>query len=113
MCVGDFNFNGYLSPEVDEWTKNQNFEKNDNYLLCIELNRFAQKTLYQLKIHNEDVQELLVSTLFIRCLGIFQGSIISIEKGMIIEAKILTRSFLEILFILLPSWSLAGHKKCA
>lgn len=98
MCISDFNFNGYLSPEIPGWTKNQQFDKNEFYSLCIELNRFAQKTLYKLEIHNEDVQELLVSTLFIRCLGIFQASIISIEKGMIIEAKILTRSFLEILF---------------
>ena len=98
MNTIDFNFNGFLSNEVAEWSKVQKFENDDSFNLCIDLNRFAQEILYKIKIHNEDPQELLASTLFLRSLEFFQGAIISIQKGMINNAKVLSRCYLEILF---------------
>ena len=93
-----FNKNGFLTKKIEEWTESQNFKKNDSYNLCIRLNQFAQKNLYNLKIHKRDPQELLVSTLYIRSLSIFQGVVILLTKGMLTESKILLRSLLEILF---------------
>lgn len=98
MEVSDFKKNGFLSEEIEEWTKAQNFRNDDYFNYCIRINQFAQKNLDMLRINNEDPQELLISTLYIRVLGIYQGTIILLTKGMLIEAKILARSLLEILY---------------
>ncbi|MCH8127364.1 hypothetical protein IIC38_15615, partial [candidate division KSB1 bacterium] len=98
MKISDFNKNGFLSHEIESWTKDQNFSNDEFYNLCNRINQFAQDTLYKLNVHNEDLQELLLATLYVRVLGIYQGAIILITKGMIVETKILARSILEILF---------------
>ena len=98
MKVSDFNFNGFLSPEIDSWTKGANITENEFYDYCARLNKFGQSTLHELNIHNENPQELLLSTLFLRSLSNYQGALILLSKGMILEARILIRSLLEILF---------------
>ena len=98
MEISDFNTNGYLSKEMEDWTSGEHFAADDLYNLAIRINQFAQRILYRLRINNEDPQELLMSTLYIRVLGIYQGTILMVTKGMIIEAKILSRSLLEILY---------------
>ena len=49
-------------------------------------------------IHNKDLTELIVASLYVRAMSNFQGTILMAERGMINEAKSLLRCLLECMF---------------
>ncbi len=90
--------NGYLDPDIQSWINKHRFDHALLFEVCERLNCLAQKHIFKINIHSEDAQEILVALLFIRALSAYQGSILLIERGMHIEAKILLRTFMELLF---------------
>jgi hypothetical protein len=89
---------GFLDDEILSVVDKNRNDNSAAYALCVEVNQLANTILYLMKVHVEDVQELLVACLFARSVSTYQGSILMIERGMVAEARILIRSLVEIMF---------------
>jgi Family of unknown function (DUF5677) len=89
---------GFLDGDAASWIIKHRTDNKEIFAVCEKINRLAQTHLHKLNIHSEDVQELLVSLLFIRALATYQTSILLIERGLVFEAKIILRCLIEILF---------------
>ena len=89
---------GFLSNDLENWRKRNNKNFEVYFKLFSDFNDFAQKLAFQLKIHNDNSDELFITCLFIRCLSTYQAIFILLETGMINEAKVLLRTLIEILF---------------
>ena len=94
------NYDGFLGSEMESWIKKYRKENKELFSFCYELNQVAHKTLSKLIIHNKDGQEILSSAMFTRILSQYQSVIVLVERGMINEAKIILRTMLDGLFIL-------------
>lgn len=70
------------------------------FIVCNDLNQLAHTTLSELRIHSEDHQKIIASSLFVRLLSQYQSVIILIERGMINEVKIILRAMLDGIFVL-------------
>jgi Family of unknown function (DUF5677) len=90
--------NGFLDPDAASWIVKHRQDHRALFAVCESINHLAQTHLYKLNIHSEDVQDLLVSLLFIRSLAAYQTSILLIERGLTTEARIILRNLIEILF---------------
>lgn len=95
-----FDEHGFLGKQIID-IANQNYEENkkvfDN---CYDLNKLAYAIKLQLSIHIEDGQEVVSSCLFVKILNGFQAATILYKYGLESEAKIITRTILEAVFIL-------------
>jgi len=54
--------------------------------------------MFSIKIHNRNLPEVIVSSLYVRAMSNFQGTILMAERGMINEAKSLLRCLHECMF---------------
>jgi len=90
--------NGYLDSDIAEWIQKHRKEHGKLFSVCDAINFLAQDNLYKLKIHSDNVQEVVVALLYIRSLSTYQTSILLIERGLVAEARITLRTLLEILF---------------
>jgi hypothetical protein len=95
-----FEKEGFLSQEAEEYKSKVINDNQGLFHLCFELNTLAHGFKYDLQVHNQDAQEMILGCLLIRLLNNFQGIVILTNYGLVIEAKILLRSMLETLFIL-------------
>lgn len=91
---------GFLSDQIVEWIKKYRVDNAEYFALCKDVNRFAQKTMLSLKVHNECLPEILVASLLARAISNFQGMVLLAERGMINEAETLLRCMLEVRFAL-------------
>ena len=89
---------GFLSEEIAEYVKKYRKDNAEKFLLCEDINSFGQKTMLSLEVHNEHPPTILVALFVTRAMSNFQGIILLAERGMINEAKILTRCMLELMF---------------
>lgn len=90
--------NGFLGDEIQNWIQKNRNENKEWFALCSTLNRVCHSTLLKFKIDNNNGQEVICATLFIRALGFYQAAIILIEMGLINEAKIILRSLFDTVF---------------
>jgi hypothetical protein len=91
---------GFLSEEINQWIDKNKIENKDIFDLIHQYNKFAQSIMFEIEAHDNNAQELLIATLFVRSLSTFQASIILIERCLEFESKILIRSLMEIMFAL-------------
>jgi SOS response regulatory protein OraA/RecX len=91
---------GYLSMDICRWIQKHRSENQEWFDLAEDINLFAHKTMYDFSIPKSSAKHLLVSTAYIRCLSLYQGTILLVERGMIYEAATLTRGLMETLFVL-------------
>jgi len=94
---------GFLSPEIKDWIRVHRADNNEWFEFSDALSRSSQKILTGMSIRipdSGDDSEVLAMMLFTRALSNFQGSVLMAERGMIIEARTLTRSCLESMFCL-------------
>ncbi len=89
---------GFLSTELENWKKQDNKNFDVYFKLFSDFNEFAQTLAFQLKIHDDNSDELFITCLYIRCLSTYQAIFILLENGMLNEAKVLLRTLIEILF---------------
>ncbi len=92
--------NGFISSEVRVWIKKFRSEYSEVFNLADETNRFCQKSVFQLDAHSKHLHEILVATLYIRTLSNYQAVILLAERGMMPEARTITRAMLETVFSL-------------
>ena len=93
-------FNGFLGEGIETWIKKFRQENKELFDLCVDINRFTHETLSKLIIHSKDGQKILSSAMFTRIVSQYQSIIILMERGLINEAKIILRTMLDGLFIL-------------
>ncbi|MCP4552975.1 MAG: hypothetical protein GY834_13250 [Bacteroidetes bacterium] len=91
---------GFLSEESEKGRLNFNQNYQDIFDFSKELNQFCMKFMREQKIDWENKQQLIIKTLHIRILENFQAVFLILERGMMPQAKILTRAMLETVFIL-------------
>lgn len=91
---------GFLGKEIKAVISDIRSAFSNLYDLCDELNKLCHATLFKVDAHNEEPQELLVATLYLRIKSSFQAVVILTERGMIPQAKVILRSVLEALFTL-------------
>lgn len=90
---------GFLSPEITSWVEKHRAENIAWFLLAESLNRIAHRQLGLLKIPADNNQLFVASLLFMRGLSNFQGAILLSERGMTQEARTITRSCFENIFL--------------
>jgi len=95
-----FEKEGFLCQEAEQYKSKIINDNKELFNLCFELNTLAHASKYDLQIHNQEAQEMMLGCLMIRLLNNFQGIVILSNYGLVVEAKILLRSMLETLFIL-------------
>lgn len=89
------NYEGFLSDEIIEVEK-RIYENNKAYFNLIErYNRFSHKLKFKINIHRHNMQEITVSGLFILILNSINSIYFLVKKGLINDAKILTRTIAE------------------
>ncbi|MFA6176789.1 MAG: DUF5677 domain-containing protein [Phycisphaerae bacterium] len=96
--MGTIEENGFLSEDIAEEAKKYRKDNEEIFCVCEDINRLGQKTMLSLNVHNEHLPTILMALLLTRVISNFQGIILLAERGMINEAKILTRCALELMF---------------
>jgi hypothetical protein len=91
---------GFLSEDITVYIDQLSKRHPDLFGLAFDVNRFSQQTMLSLNVHSKNAQELMVTTLLIRCLSHYQASIILCQRGMIPDARIVARALIEAMFIL-------------
>jgi len=91
---------GFLGESMKEWINEIRSKYSDFFELAIDMNEMCQKVMFDLDVHNRNSQEIIIASLYIRCLSTFQGLVLLAERGMMAQARILARSLMEALFTL-------------
>jgi Family of unknown function (DUF5677) len=86
---------GFLSPEVAEWTQMLRSKNTKWFSLAERLSKFGLKMLGQACPSVQSELNVFSLALFARCLSNFQAVILLIERGLIVEAISITRVCLE------------------
>ena len=92
--------NGFLSSDINHFIESFNEKLKTTFSYCRNLNKFAQKLLYSLNIRNRMLNELIIGSAYTHLLSSFQGSILMAERGMSNEMRVLSRNFLEMVFLI-------------
>jgi len=98
--VKDFDEKGFLGLQARDFALEISRKYKDWFDLCSEINSFAQRSKYELTIHNMDGQEVISACLFLRILNGFQACVILAGWGLVVEGEVLLRSMFEALFIM-------------
>jgi hypothetical protein len=98
--LSEFGEEGFLSAEIDDLTQKCHTKYKEWFELHESINRYCWGLTSRLKFHSDNRQEYITFALFLRMLGIFEGSYILIERGMVSETKVLLRTLMEALFSL-------------
>lgn len=91
---------GFLSKDISKYKEYHRKKNEEIFRLCEELNEYAHSTMWKMKITNEYLPEILSACVYVRVLSNFQSIIILTEYGLLNEAKIILRSFVEGMFIM-------------
>ena len=95
---------GFLAQEIGGWGSAHVRNFAPQYSVSLSINRFFQKWLFGLEIQEFnakgelDPQPLMIACLAARALSHCQAVLILTQRGMISEARIITRSLLEATF---------------
>jgi hypothetical protein len=89
---------GFLSPQITEWIEKHRSENRAWFTLAMDLNLVAQQELLLLEVPSNDNQTFVAALLFVRGLSSFQAAILLAERGMIQDARTITRSCIETVF---------------
>jgi hypothetical protein len=115
-ALGGFGEVGFLSDQFADWTAQHVRNFAPQYALCFSLNRHFQRWLLALEVKefNDrgelDPQPLMVACLAARGLSHFQATLLLAQRGMMPEARVVTRSLLEVTFRLA---AIAQHAEIA
>jgi hypothetical protein len=91
---------GFLSDEAENGKTDIYKKYADFFNFAKDVNKLCMKLLTSLKTDWGNDHKLIVHTLFLRIVENFQAVYLLLERGMMPQAKVLTRAMLETLFIL-------------
>ena len=95
----DFYQKGFLGNQITEVTEAILKKHQPFFDTCYKVNELAYMTFFETKPNNQDLQQLLAITLFIRILNGFQSIVVLARLGLAFDAKVVLRGVLESLFI--------------
>ena len=110
--VSKIEIDGFLSEESEGGRKNYRENYKDVFDLAKEINKFSMAFLQKLKVDWKNNHKLIIHTLCLRIIEHFQGTVLMLERGMMTQAKVLTRAMLEIVFILVALQKNPDLLKC-
>lgn len=96
----DFFEEGFLCTEIEKASKLCYEENKEWFSVCKKVNQYYVQLIPKLKFQNNNRQAAFTDALFIRQVALFESVIILSLKGMTREAKILLRTLIENVFIL-------------
>lgn len=91
---------GFLGNSMAGWVQKIRTQHSELFVLANDVNETCQTSMFELKPHSKNLQELLVATLYIRVLSNYQAAILLAERGMMPEARTMARALLEAVFSL-------------
>jgi hypothetical protein len=91
---------GFFGSSMDGWIKKNRAQHQHLFALTDEVNEQAQKLMFELTPHSKHIQELLVASLYMRCLSHYQAALLLMERGMLPETRLMLRALLEVVFFL-------------
>jgi hypothetical protein len=89
---------GFLGEHMVGWILKIRSNHSDFFDLAADMNKLSQKVLFDLKANSRNPHEIIMESLFIRCLNTFQGLVLLAERGMMAQSRILARALMEALF---------------
>jgi len=92
------NEKGFLSEEMSEIVKKIKRKFVAYFSLYEDINKFAQSTVFLLKVNNLDAQQIVLASIYLRCLSSYQSIYLLSERGLASEAKIILRAIFENVF---------------
>lgn len=98
IIMSPLHINGFLSSEISSWITEYRKTYSDLFDFAEELNRQAHEVLFNIDAHNQDIEEVLIASLFLRTIHTYQGVILLVERGMIAQARMLARCMFDSLF---------------
>lgn len=92
--------NGFLGNDAIKISEQIRERHKSLFELCLEVNRFAQKSKFELIVDNKDTQKLLATAFYLRILESAQAVILLVERGFELEAATVLRSAFDSLVYL-------------
>lgn len=86
---------GFLSKDIEKYKENHRKKNKRIFQLCETLNRYSHSIMWKIKVTNEYLPKILSACAYVRVMSNFQSIIILAEYGLINEAKIILRSLVE------------------
>jgi hypothetical protein len=91
---------GYLSEDMKNISEAHYKEHKQIFDVCYKINTFTHTLKSEVEIDPHNCRQVIASCLFIKIMNGFQAIILLFLKGLEAEAKIITRTVLESLFVL-------------
>ena len=91
---------GYLSKDISNNKEHHRKKNEEIFNLCEELNQYSHSTMWKMKVSNEYLPEILSACAYVRVLSNFQSIVVLSEYGLLNEAKIILRSLVEGMFLM-------------
>ena len=91
---------GFLSKDISKYKAVHRKNNEQIFKICEDLNKYAHDTMWKIKVSNEYLPEILSACAFVRTLSNFQSVVILSEYGLSNEAKIILRSLVEAMFLM-------------
>src|SRR6266404_3898545 len=86
---------GFLGGKIQEWIDKHRRTYKPALSLAERLNRETHSLIDGRSINVSDIRQLTVTALFMRLMELYQGLLLSVDRGMRAPTRILFRAFLE------------------
>lgn len=86
---------GFLGQEYTKYYQHIRRKFKAIFLLAEEINQFCHELADKIQPNSKNLQQILVTLLFLRTLETFQGSIILAKKGMVSPCRMLVRCMID------------------
>ena len=96
----DFDTEGYLSLQMDNFINDITYKNKEIFNLCEDLNRYAQTLKFDIHTDKSKLSQVLIVGLFVKILNSYQAAIILSRYGLCSQANSINRVSLEALFVL-------------
>lgn len=100
MGMSDWRDDTPLGPSIRPWLKDQQGIAMEPLIRSKELLNRGLATLSELDVPIDSLREVIVSTLWARCLEHYEAVIVLLERGMVTPAWVSARALIETLFTL-------------
>jgi hypothetical protein len=95
-----FETDGFLSAEIAEYERDVETFYPKRLEIARNTNRLVHKVIYSANVHNQELVEMLLAALLSRQASTFQGFVILMRKGLLMQAQMLQRNIAETMFII-------------
>ena len=85
---------------MDGWIQKNRAKHQSIFALADDVNDLCHTSMFELEPHSRVIHEMLASTLYLRVVSNYQGTVLLLERGMMSESRVLARAMLEAIFSL-------------